>query len=71
MAYNLAFFVGRPDISTVMGSVYGFLTGFGWVAMGIFVLGLFERKTWRYMFINAGYMIVSFTIMGAILGAWK
>lgn len=71
MAYNLAFFVGSPDIDVMMGSVYGFLTGFGWVAMGVFVLGLFELKTWKYMLINAGYMIVSFTTMGAILGAWK
>ena len=71
MSYNLAFFVGAPEIKAGMGAMYGFLTGFGWVAMGIFVLGLFERKTWRYMFINAGYMVVSFTMMGAILGAWK
>ncbi len=71
MAYNLAFFVGSPDINAAMGALYGFFTGFGWVAMGIFIIGLFERKTWRYMLINAGYMIVSFTIMGTILGAWK
>lgn len=71
MAYNLAFFVGTPDVNAMMGAVYGFLTGFGWVAMGIFILGLFERRTWRYMLINAGFMMVSFTIMGLILGAWK
>ncbi len=71
MAYNLAFFLGDPSIDVKMGALYGFLTGFGWVAMAIFTIGLFERKSWRYMLINAGYMIVSFTIMGVILGAWK
>lgn len=71
MAYNLAFFVGAPGINAIMGALYGLLTGFGWVAMGIFVLGLFERKSWRYMLINSGFMIVSFTIMGLILGYWK
>ncbi len=71
MAYNLAFFLGDPSIDFLMGTLYGFFTGFGWVAMGIFIIGLFERKTWRYLLINGGYMILAFTIMGAILAAWK
>ncbi|MCB0611038.1 MAG: DUF1761 domain-containing protein [Lewinellaceae bacterium] len=71
MAYNLGFFLADPSVDFKMGALYGFLTGFGWVAMAIFTIGLFERKTWRYMLINAGYMIVSFTVMGMILGAWK
>jgi hypothetical protein len=71
MAYNLAFFVGSPDIGAGSGALYGFLTGFGWVAMAVLMLGMFERKTWRYLFINTGFMIVAFTIMGLILGAWK
>jgi hypothetical protein len=71
MSYNLAFFLGDPKIDAGMGALYGFLTGFGWVAMGIFILGLFERKNWKYMLINGMYMIVSFTIMGFILGAWR
>ncbi len=71
MAYNLAFFLNDPSIDLSMGTLYGFLTGFGWVAMALFIIGLFERKSWKYMLINGGYMIVAFTVMGAILGAWK
>jgi hypothetical protein len=71
MSYNLAFFLGDPAIDFLMGALYGFLTGSGWVAMGIFIVGMFELKTWRYLLINGGYFIVAFTIMGAILGAWK
>lgn len=71
MAYNLAFFLGDPSIAFAKGTLYGFLTGFGWVAMAVFIISLFERKTWRYMIINGGYMILACTIMGAILGAWK
>ncbi len=71
MSYNLAFFLGDPSIDLLMGTLYGFLTGFGWVAMGLLIIGLFERKSWSYMLINGGYMIVAFTIMGAILGVWK
>lgn len=71
MAYNLAFFLNDISIDSKMGLLYGFLTGFGWVAMAMFMVGQFERKSTRYMLINAGYMVVAFTLMGLILGAWK
>ena len=31
---------------------------------------LFEQKSWKYIFIHAGYWIVSFAIMGAIICGW-
>ena len=71
MAANLAAFLGDPKIDAKMGTVYGFLTGFGWVALGFAIISLFERRSWRYMVINGGYMTVAFTIMGAILGSWR
>lgn len=71
MAYNLGFFLNDPAIDATMGLLYGFLTGFGWIAMGIFIHGQFERKSTRYMLINGGYMIVALTVMGLIIGAWK
>ncbi|MEX2488857.1 MAG: DUF1761 domain-containing protein [Pseudomonadales bacterium] len=40
------------------------------LAMGIFIIGLFENKSMRYMLINAGYMLVALVLMGVILGAW-
>lgn len=71
MAANLGLFLAGPDTDPGWGLTAGFLTGFGWVAMAIFTIGLFERKSTRYMLINAGYMIVSFTIMGLIIGVWR
>ncbi len=71
MSYNLAFFLADPAVDLARGSLYGLLTGLGWVAMGIFIIGLFEHKSWRYLLINGGYMTIAFTIMGAILGGWK
>lgn len=38
-------------------------------AMGITYL--FERKSFKLFLINAGYHVVTFTIMGLILGVWK
>jgi hypothetical protein len=34
------------------------------------VIYLFEQRPLRLFFINAGYQIVNFTVMGLILGVW-
>lgn len=69
-AINLAMFLG-PDVTTGMGAFYGFLAGFGWVAMFVGTHYLFERKSFRLFLINAGYSIVALTVMGVIIGSWK
>ena len=69
MAVCLAFFFG-PDITTATGILYGFMTGLFWVAFALTVNALFEQKPWSYIFINAGYWTVTFTLMGAVLGTW-
>jgi hypothetical protein len=70
-AVNLAFFLADPSITTSSGAFYGFLTGFGWVLTGIGVIAMFEQKSWVYILINGFYWVVSLTVMGLILGAWK
>lgn len=71
MAFNLAMFLNDPSIGISEGALYGFLTGFGWIFFAFAVNGLFERRSWKYIFINGGYWVVAFTVMGLILGAWK
>jgi len=71
MAFNLAMFLNDPSVGLSEGALYGFLTGFGWIFFAIAVNGLFERRSWKYIFINGGYWVVAFTVMGLILGAWK
>ena len=71
MAFNLAMFLNDVKTDAAWGATAGFLAGFGWVAMAIFINGQFERKSTRYMLINAGYMTVALTVMGFILGAWR
>ena len=76
MAFNLAmFFYGSPEGAEMMtagtGAFYGFLTGFGWIFFALAVNGLYEQKSWKYIFINGGYWSVSLTVMGLILGVWK
>lgn len=69
MALNLAMFIGKQDAA--FGATAGFMTGFGWITLAIGIISLFENRSLKYVLINGGYMIVSFTLMGAILGAWK
>ena len=71
MAYNLAAFLATPDTTVLWGATAGALAGIGWVALSIGILGLFERRSWKYVLINGGYFAVAFVAMGAILGAWR
>lgn len=71
MAANLAAFLAEPKTTAAWGATAGFLAGFGWVTLGLATIALFERRSWKYMLINGGYMSVSFVIMGLILGAWR
>lgn len=69
MATNLAFFL--HDTTLHESIFYAFLTGFGWVAMAMGVNYLFSRNSLKLWFIDSFYFVISFVIMGAILGAWK
>ena len=69
-AINLAMFLG-PEDKPEMGALWGFATGFGWVATFVGTHYLFERKSFRLFLINAGYSVVALTVMGVILAAWK
>lgn len=71
MAFNLGMFLNEPGTTASWGAAAGFLAGFGWVAMGVFIIGLFERRSTRYMLINAGYMVVTLTLMGLVIGLWR
>ena len=70
MSFNLAAFLG-PEQNLVWGISAGALAGIGWVATAFGVTYLFERKSMKLFLINAGYHIVAFMVMGAILGVWK
>lgn len=71
MALNLAAFLSGPDTTVAWGATAGALAGVGWVALGIGVVALFERRPLAYTLVNGGYWAVAFTVMGAILGAWR
>jgi hypothetical protein len=71
MAANLAMFLNDPKTTLAWGATAGLLAGFGWVAMGIGIVSLFERRPWSYVLVNGGYLTVALAVMGAILGGWR
>ena len=68
MAFNLAMYLNDASTTASWGAIAGFLAGFGWVAMSIFTIGQFERKSAKYMLIHGGYVTISFIVMGLIIG---
>ena len=67
-AINLEMFIGK-DADMAFGGIAGFFAGFGWVAMFLGILYLFEMRSMKVYWINAGYCTVALTVMGLILGA--
>jgi hypothetical protein len=70
ISFILVLFLG-PERDAVFGATAGFMAGFFWVATAMGITYLFERKSLKLFFINAGYHIITFTVMGFILGIWK
>ena len=80
MAVNLGMFLADSPASCPVecaqhtdiswGATAGFLAGI-WVFAGIAIVALFEHKSFRYILINGGYMLVALTLMGAIIGLWR
>lgn len=68
-AFALAMFIGA-EADLGFGLFAGFMTGAFFVATAMGVVYLFEQRPLSLWAIDAGYHVVSFTLMGAILGAW-
>jgi hypothetical protein len=68
-ALILEMFIGS-QANWMYGGMAGFFAGFGWVATMLGILYLFENRSLKAYFINAGYCTLALTLMGLILGAW-
>lgn len=52
------------------GALHGAMAGIFFVLPIMGTNGLFERKSWKHILINAGYWTLALTIMGSILCGW-
>jgi len=71
MSYNLAFFLGDSKTDWQWGLTAGFLAGFGWAALSLAIIALFEFRSFKYILINGGYITIWFSLIGFILGIWR
>lgn len=69
MSVVLAAFIGPAGAG--FGALAGAAVGLGWVAASLGMIALFERRPLGHWAINAGYAAVSYTGMGAIIGAFQ
>ncbi|TXD82630.1 DUF1761 domain-containing protein [Subsaximicrobium wynnwilliamsii] len=53
------------------GALHGFLSALFLFFPVIAINALFERRSWKYIFINTGFWTLSLTIMGAIICGWN
>lgn len=69
MAASLAAFISTGG--AVFGLLAGLAAGITWVAAAFGINYLFERRSVRLFLVNAGYNVLSFGVMGLIIGAFQ
>ena len=57
--------------SAFAGAAFGFTVGAGLLATSLGVIYLFEGRSFALWRVNAGYLVVSFSLMGAVVGGWE
>jgi hypothetical protein len=66
----LAMFIG-PEATFGFAVAAAAAVGIFWVATAFGVVYLFEQRPMSHWLVNAGYHIVSYVVMGVILGLWR
>lgn len=69
-ALVLAIFLG-PEADILFGITAGFMVGFAWVLLSMGTTYLFERRSFTLLAINGGFHVVSFMVMGLIIGLFN
>jgi hypothetical protein len=70
MAFNLSAFLGAKA-TLAFGAMAGLAAGLGWVAMSLGIIYLFELRSLKLWLINGGCQVVTYTLMGAVIGGWR
>lgn len=68
-AFAMACFIG-PQSDALSGAGMGALVSIVWVSVSKANDALFENTSVKLFLIHAGYDVLGYTAMGAILGAW-
>lgn len=68
-AFGIAALLGAES-NIGFGIHAGVMIAFFWIATSRLNDVLYERKPWGLYFINVGYNLVIYAVMGAIIGVW-
>lgn len=68
-AFAIAKFIG-PQSDALTGATTGAIIALCWVSTSRANLFLFEKHSLKLFLIHAGYDILRYMVMGAIVGAW-
>ena len=68
-AFVLDMFIGN-QATLATGLMAGLFVSIAWIATSLGINYLFSRKSLELYFIDAGYYVTFFAVMGIILGAW-
>ena len=72
LAYVIALMLDRnEDRTAAQGAELGLFLSIGLVASTTLETSLFEGRPVTLWLINAGYVVVGLTMIGAIIGGWK
>ncbi|RKD91616.1 uncharacterized protein DUF1761 [Mangrovibacterium diazotrophicum] len=69
-AFSLAMFLGSTG-NFGIGVFSGFMIALFWISTARLNTILFEQQKFSLFLIHAGYDLVSYMVMGAIVGAWR
>jgi hypothetical protein len=69
--HNLMLQYGSEFRTFKHGMLHGFITALFMILPVIATNAMFERKSWRYIWINFGYWSITFMVMGGIVCAWQ
>ena len=71
IALTLALFVEATGAKNMDGLVLGLIAGIGFVATTVGSMAAFEKRSLKLYLMNAGYPVITFTIIGVMLGFWQ
>ncbi len=72
MSFTLALLIVALNITdALMGMTVGILAGVGIVITNMLLDSLYNGESFKLWALGAGYKIIMFAAMGAILGAWR
>ncbi len=52
------------------GAFHGFLLGLEFVLPVVGIIGMYERRSWKYIWIHVGYWALTLALMGGVICQW-